>query len=527
MSLYDGFDEMDFAKQIEIIREIENEKSFEAIPFLIRLFSTENHNDMVIYMVENALLSIFNDNSSAVFDGLKSMESRVRKMAIQVCGEKRMESAVQELTNMLKFEKELEFRIFTALSEIKSPETFHIFKDNIFNEDSMISNLSLKMMKYYNNESSIKDLIKMVETVESEAEDKFQSCDTKLIASIEGLGAFKNHESLTFLLSKIFFKNPTAKRLIRKEILKAGEDIIPYLVPLIETGDIDYKVFSVFSLGFMGGGKAGKALIDAIDNGLLDSDTIKFATFEALGTISHPKGVLCLTDNLVEENEYLLSAVITSLEKQMNKGVFDKLYGLINLGNEHSSRLLKTIIYTMSGGIFKELCTDEIIAEKLIAEINFSKNSDIKKFFSRELEKIEIEKSFEGNKRIKYSKGNDKRKKLLAIDNMDSILSVYKLIASDLDMEIVTAENGRMALQISRENSIDLVLSDLNMPVLDGIEFTSEFRSISKNKEIPVFIITSEKDKLFKDYAKKTGVTDIVKKPFRLEYIKKKIMEYL
>jgi len=58
-------------------------------------------------------------------------------------------------------------------------------------------------------------------------------------------------------------------------------------------------------------------------------------------------------------------------------------------------------------------------------------------------------------------------------------------------VEVEFAENGQEALSILKKKNIDLIISDINMPVMDGIEFLSELKSISILSKIPCIFVTS------------------------------------
>jgi two-component system chemotaxis response regulator CheY len=86
--------------------------------------------------------------------------------------------------------------------------------------------------------------------------------------------------------------------------------------------------------------------------------------------------------------------------------------------------------------------------------------------------------------------------------------------------ELHEAENGRRALNILDDNWIDLVLADINMPEMDGVEMVDRMSEDGLMKTIPVVIISTEGSKTRIEEMRSKGVRAYVRKPFTPEIIK-------
>jgi len=110
---------------------------------------------------------------------------------------------------------------------------------------------------------------------------------------------------------------------------------------------------------------------------------------------------------------------------------------------------------------------------------------------------------------------------LIIVDDFENTLFVIEFTLWQNDFQILKAENGAEALRYFDGRQIDLLITDLNMPDLNGIELTKQVRLLPQYKRIPVLMLTSEKDAKKKQEALNSGVTAIVQKPFeREEFIK-------
>ncbi len=114
---------------------------------------------------------------------------------------------------------------------------------------------------------------------------------------------------------------------------------------------------------------------------------------------------------------------------------------------------------------------------------------------------------------------------LIVDDSLSMRLVIQKTIkASGFNIgEIFHAANGHEALKILEEEWLDLVLSDYNMPEMDGLELIVKMKENEMLRTIPVVMITTEgSQKRVKEFLEK-GATDYIKKPFAPEEIRRKL----
>jgi len=107
-------------------------------------------------------------------------------------------------------------------------------------------------------------------------------------------------------------------------------------------------------------------------------------------------------------------------------------------------------------------------------------------------------------------------KKVLVVDDSNLILRMYRLVLQRYNCEIVDAMNGAEALEVlSREDGVDLILLDINMPVMNGLEFLKRVKSEGLYSHIPVIIISTEGKEEDTLRGLSMGARGYVKKPFK------------
>jgi len=112
--------------------------------------------------------------------------------------------------------------------------------------------------------------------------------------------------------------------------------------------------------------------------------------------------------------------------------------------------------------------------------------------------------------------------KFLVVDDSSTMRRIIKNSLKRIGFEdIVEAENGRHALEKMAEEEVDIVLTDWNMPEMDGLEFVKRVRST--NKAIPILMVTTNAAKDDIVEALKHGVNNYIVKPFTPETLKEKV----
>jgi two-component system, chemotaxis family, chemotaxis protein CheY len=106
-------------------------------------------------------------------------------------------------------------------------------------------------------------------------------------------------------------------------------------------------------------------------------------------------------------------------------------------------------------------------------------------------------------------------KKILVIDDSALIHQMYRLVLSRYKCEIVDAMNGQEALDmVAVQDDIQLILLDINMPVMNGLQFLEKSAPLGIPKKIPIIIISTEGKEEDTIRGLKLGASGYLKKPF-------------
>ncbi len=105
-------------------------------------------------------------------------------------------------------------------------------------------------------------------------------------------------------------------------------------------------------------------------------------------------------------------------------------------------------------------------------------------------------------------------KKILAVDDSASMRQMVSFTLKTAGFDVTEAKDGSEALAIAKQQSFDAVISDVNMPIMDGITLIRELRGLPDYKFTPLLMLTTESGLDKKVEGKAAGATDWIVKPF-------------
>lgn len=105
-------------------------------------------------------------------------------------------------------------------------------------------------------------------------------------------------------------------------------------------------------------------------------------------------------------------------------------------------------------------------------------------------------------------------KTILIVDDSESIREVVKFTLENEGFDVLVGNDGKDALKFLDGRTLDMVITDLHMPEMNGIELIKEVRVKEDYKRIPILFLTTESQAQKKNEAKEAGATGWIVKPF-------------
>lgn len=119
------------------------------------------------------------------------------------------------------------------------------------------------------------------------------------------------------------------------------------------------------------------------------------------------------------------------------------------------------------------------------------------------------------------------KRTILLVDDDIFLVDIMAFTFKQSGFEIIKAHNGKEALEVIDKESIDLILTDIMMPVMDGFELAKNIKENPKIKHLPIIFLTAKSNIEDKNKGFSLGINDYVVKPFNLKDLVSRINKVL
>ncbi len=117
----------------------------------------------------------------------------------------------------------------------------------------------------------------------------------------------------------------------------------------------------------------------------------------------------------------------------------------------------------------------------------------------------------------------EKKPLILIAEDFEENRIALKLILKHTGFDVIEAEDGQQAIKAVRQEEPDLVLMDISLPMIDGLQATREIRGDAKFERLPIIIISAHDNEDIRRQAAEAGASEYISKPIEIEELKKLI----
>lgn len=108
---------------------------------------------------------------------------------------------------------------------------------------------------------------------------------------------------------------------------------------------------------------------------------------------------------------------------------------------------------------------------------------------------------------------------ILTVDDSPSVRQVVRIVLEGAGHTVVEAGHGQEGLAKAKATPVDLIITDLNMPVMNGLDLIRALRATPSAMGVPIVFLTTESNDAVKQEARAAGATGWITKPFKPEQI--------
>jgi DNA-binding response OmpR family regulator len=117
----------------------------------------------------------------------------------------------------------------------------------------------------------------------------------------------------------------------------------------------------------------------------------------------------------------------------------------------------------------------------------------------------------------------EKKSRILIADDFEELRTALTLMLKYAGFDVIEVENGRQAIEAAHQEEPDLILMDVTLPVVDGLQATREIRSDQKFERLPIIILSAHDSDEIRQQAAEAGGSEYISKPLEFAELKKLI----
>jgi len=307
----------------------------------------------------------------------------------------------------------------------------------------------------------------------------------------------------------------------KAKLAEMGEKSIPVIIENLNSDDVDLVVHTLNVLGDIFDESAVKPIKNLLHNHPADAN-VRFAAYETLGRLPSQKIALALAEGLNDKDDNVRLAASRAINNNYSRMLGVGVKNLLHSTVFDSEKIIAAIVESESDNIFLDLLGEEEIRDALFTYIREQAHSDVVKFFN-----VILAKNDRGDllSFIQPEQQQEEKAKTLvyAIDDSRMILNIYRSALHKLGYEFKLFEFPETALKNIEEDKPEFVFTDMNMPLISGIDLTRKIRETHSADDLPIVMVTTQSESDSTNDALAAGVSEVIGKPFGAEALKQAI----
>lgn len=305
------------------------------------------------------------------------------------------------------------------------------------------------------------------------------------------------------------------------ELVRIGAEVVPRLVGNFLHDDPDFQIHTLNVLGDIGDVSAIMPIRKLLGREPRNAN-VRFAAYEALSILPLRKGAYILAAGLTDKEDHVCIAAARAIEQNYSDILKTGIKNLIMQQGDEAQHIVKIIVSAQVDKIFLDLADEPRFREMAMIYLPHA-HQDIRHHYHALLVQRGVDDFAE--LLVDYTEAAAKLK-IVAVDDSRMTLNIYRATLHELGYEPVLFEFPASALQWLEKERPFMVLTDLNMPEMSGVDLTSRIRERYSLAELPVIMVTTQNEMQDDKAARAAGVNKIIRKPFNTASLKAELSEF-
>ncbi len=439
---------------------------------------------------------------------------RDKSQFIELAGEIGMEEALPILQDLLRRteDKDVILQVLKTFGSIGDPQVVNTVSEYLFSGERDLIMTAVQSLGLIGTPTAMRRLAERMGT------------DVSIdLLILQVFSRVQDHISLEKLNENISSHHAHLRNFAKDHLVKIGAKSIPVLLDNLLYDDPDLLIHTLNILGEIGDDSVIRPIRKLL-YGEPRNANVRFAAYEALANLPLNKGAFMLIHGLQDPEEAVAVAAAKAIDSNFTEILAAGIRNLIRENDESSEKICKTIIDATVEKIFIGVLSETKFRDFLVQYLPGT-HRDIQAHY---IQILSEQQDTELLKKVHFHTERKKaRYKICAVDDSRMLLNIYKNSLHTLGFDPVLFEFPESAIEWIRNEKPDLVLTDMNMPGINGIELTETLRKTFDAETLPIIMVTTQNDVQDTESAYQAGISSLLFKPFTTEKLREAISEYL
>ncbi|SCX94016.1 response regulator [Desulfoluna spongiiphila] len=272
----------------------------------------------------------------------------------------------------------------------------------------------------------------------------------------------------------------------------AGSEGVCALSAQLRTADTDCTIHAVNALGRCGAPEALPPLLGLLAS-LPRDPNIRYAVYEAAGRLPSPRWALHLARGLADDSEAVRMSAARAVDRNISTPLIKGITNIVSFGDDIAAKVVGALIDSQSDNTLRFLLTIEGFEGLTETHLIRHAHPDVRAHCVEFLSKKRFKALADRVKKATADTGAS-RPLIVCVDDSKMMLMLYMKKLNALGYEVTTFENPETAAREIPALAPRLVVTDLNMPEMDGFTLAAQLRRHADRSRLPILMVTTQSD---------------------------------
>lgn len=470
------------------------------VPLLLYLLTEQQAVAAEMPVIRDTLISNLLAYPEKLEVFLRSPEIKDRTELIKVAGELRYDEVVPVLLDIIaSSQNEAEILlIIETLGLIGDPESINTLTDFLYAANRHLIMAAVQSLGQVGTPTAMHRLAERMGT-----DNEIDYLILSIFAEVQ------DQISLDKITATIRSHYAHMRTYAKQQLVQIGPKAVPNLIENLQQDDPDSLIHTLNVLGDIGDESAITPIRKLLANEP-KSANVRFAAYEALALLPLKKGAYTLTAGLTDPEDHVCVAAARAIDQNCSDILMAGIRNLLRGPEDEARHIAKIIVNAQVDKIFMGLAEDKTFQGLALIYLPHA-HKDIREHYHQLLVNAGIA---DFARRIIGRDDENTRLKAVAVDDSRMILNIYKATLYELGYEPVLFEFPASAIEWLQNEKPAIVLTDLNMPDITGVELVKKIRERYPAETLPIIMVTTQNESQDNEAAMAAGVNAILHKPF-------------